>query len=365
MPPTVGAALIVRNEESFIEGCLQSIADAVDEIVLVDTGSTDRTVAIAHAAGARILDFPWRDDFAAARNHGLEAARSDWILYIDADERLSVPAGIRLSDALAAPGAIAARVRFHPRLRTTPYREIRLFRRDPRIRFAGAIHETMMPALDALREAGEGCFVDSDATITHLGYEGDLSAKHRRNLPLLRAAILRDPERLYYWNHLAETLEAIGEAGEALEVAARGLATARTKSQTAGVRMMKAVLALTHARLLRLNGADGLATIEEGLAARPGHCALLFLKARILVDRGRHAEALALLDGWRFSDPAAFADPEIAYDERIFGAHAHDLAGIALLRLGRRAEAAAAFRLAAASEPGDPSYRIKASALGA
>lgn len=362
MAPTIGAALIVRNEESFIEGCLRSIADAVDEVVLVDTGSTDRTVAIGEAFGARVLHFPWRHDFAAARNHGLDAARSDWILYIDADERLSLPDGRRLADGLA-PDAIAARLRFHPRLRTTPYREVRLFRRDPRIRFEGAIHETMLPALEALRDAGQGRLVDSDATITHLGYEGDLSAKHRRNLPLLRAAIERDPQRLYYWNHLAETLEATGAAAEATEVAARGLTIARAKPQSAGVRMMTALLALTCARLLRAGGADGLGVIEEGLVARPGHWGLLFMKARLLVDRGRNEEALALLDALRSSDPAAVADPEFAYDERIFGADAHALAAVALLRLGRRAEAAAAFRLAADAEPGDPSYRLKAAAL--
>lgn len=362
MVPTIGAALIVRNEERFIEGCLRSIADAVDEVVLVDTGSTDRTVAIAESLGVRALDFPWRDDFAAARNHGLDAARSDWILYIDADERLSLPAGARLSDGLA-PDAIAARVRFHPRLRTTPYREVRLFRRDPRIRFEGTIHETMMPAVEALRDAGAGRIVDVDATITHLGYEGDLAPKHRRNLPLLRAAVEREPQRLYYWNHLAETLEATGEVGEATEVSARGLALARAKPQTPGVRMMTAVLALTHARLLRATHADGLAAVEEGLAAKPGHRGLRFLKARLLVDRGAQEEALALLDALRFSDPSEVADPEIAYDERIFGAHAHELAAVALLRLGRKAEAAAAFRLAAAAEPDDASYRLKAAAL--
>lgn len=362
MRSTIGAALIVRNEERFIEGCLRSIADAVDDIVVVDTGSSDRTVEIAASFGVRLFHFVWRDDFAAARNHALDAVRADWVLYIDADERLSLPPGGRLTDGLA-PDAVAARLQFHPRLRTTPYREVRLFRHDPRIRFAGAIHETVMPALEALRDAGQGRFVDSAATITHLGYEGDLAAKHRRNLPMLRAAVSRAPQRLYYWNHLAETLEAVGEIEEALDATARGLDVGRNRAQDRGTRMMTAQLALTRARLLRAADDDAEPAITEGLAVWPSHWGLLFMRARILLDRGRNEAALALVDGWRHRDRTTLWDPEIAFDERMLGAQSHELAGIALLRLGRRVEAAAAFALAATEEPDEPSYRIKAAAL--
>src|SRR3984957_12225351 len=80
--------MIVRNEEHHLPDCLESIRHIVDEIVLVDTGSTDDTVAIARSFGARVEIHPWQQDFATPRNVGLDLARGRWILYIDADERL-------------------------------------------------------------------------------------------------------------------------------------------------------------------------------------------------------------------------------------------------------------------------------------
>src|ERR1700749_3060760 len=91
--PRISAAMIVRDEEAVLEECLRSIRDEVDEIVITDTGSTDRSREIAAAFGARVLERPWDDDFSAARNHSLEAATGDFILYIDADERLDAACG--------------------------------------------------------------------------------------------------------------------------------------------------------------------------------------------------------------------------------------------------------------------------------
>ena len=77
--------MIVRDEEQHLPACLESIHNFVDEIVVVDTGSQDRSKDIARNYGARLFDFAWRDDFAAARNVALEQSRGAWILYIDAD----------------------------------------------------------------------------------------------------------------------------------------------------------------------------------------------------------------------------------------------------------------------------------------
>ena len=82
------AALIVKNEEELLEQCLRSLQGLVDETVVVDTGSTDRTQIIAQEYGARLYEFKWRNDFAAARNHALNQVRGEWVLYIDADERV-------------------------------------------------------------------------------------------------------------------------------------------------------------------------------------------------------------------------------------------------------------------------------------
>src|SRR5438105_10083516 len=80
--------MIVKNEEANLPACLESVRDLFHEVIVVDTGSTDRTKEIAAGFGARVFDFPWVDNFAAARNAALEHATGDWIFWMDADDRL-------------------------------------------------------------------------------------------------------------------------------------------------------------------------------------------------------------------------------------------------------------------------------------
>lgn len=85
---SLSLCMITKNEEQFLERCINSVKPAVDEIIVVDTGSTDRTKEIAKALGATVLDFAWGDDFSKARNFAIEHATGDWILVLDADEVL-------------------------------------------------------------------------------------------------------------------------------------------------------------------------------------------------------------------------------------------------------------------------------------
>jgi glycosyltransferase involved in cell wall biosynthesis len=152
----ISAALIVRDEEKNIGACLESIAALVGEIVVVDTGSSDRSREIAAGHGARVIDYEWQDDFAAARNFAIDHATGEWILYIDADERVR-PCDRRIVEGLLnEPGLYSCTVRFHPRTGFTAYPEHRLFRRDARIRFRSAIHETILPDLDRVVAARDG-----------------------------------------------------------------------------------------------------------------------------------------------------------------------------------------------------------------
>ena len=85
---SISLCMIVKNEEDVLERCLDSVADLVDEIVIVDTGSTDRTREIAARYTDKIFDFPWRDDFAAARNESFAHASMDYCMWLDADDVL-------------------------------------------------------------------------------------------------------------------------------------------------------------------------------------------------------------------------------------------------------------------------------------
>ena len=85
---TLSLCMIVKNEESCLDRCLKSVSTFVDEIIIVDTGSTDNTIDIARRYIARVFEIPWEDDFAAARNISLQYAEKDWILILDADEEI-------------------------------------------------------------------------------------------------------------------------------------------------------------------------------------------------------------------------------------------------------------------------------------
>ncbi|MBI2657731.1 glycosyltransferase [Candidatus Woesearchaeota archaeon] len=85
---TISLCMIAKNEEKYLEQCLDSVKDLADEIIIVDTGSTDKTKEIAKKFNAKIIDFKWIDDFSAARNESLKHATKDWILVLDADEAI-------------------------------------------------------------------------------------------------------------------------------------------------------------------------------------------------------------------------------------------------------------------------------------
>src|SRR5215469_8551383 len=133
MAARLSATLIVRDESHFIEDCLQSLVGNVDEIVIVDTGSRDDTLAKAGRFPILLHHFPWCGDFSAARNYAIACATGDWILYIDADERLLVPDRAVLRAMLAEEDKAAFLLRLSPRVGWTAYAELRLFRNDPRI----------------------------------------------------------------------------------------------------------------------------------------------------------------------------------------------------------------------------------------
>jgi glycosyltransferase involved in cell wall biosynthesis len=363
--PRISAAMIVRDEEALLPDCLRSIGDEVDEIVITDTGSSDRTCDIASAFGARVLSRPWDDDFAAARNHSLNAATGDWILYIDADERLEVVKRGELKQVVTTnPGSAAILVQFQPRAGFTTYLEARLFRRDPRIRFSGRIHERIWPQVEVLCAEENLSVARCTTRLTHIGYDGDLSHKYRRNLPLLERAVIEGPERVYCWWHLGDTLAALGRRTEA-ETALRTAILIARRSPVPRDRIDASQAYQTLTRLAFDAGEDPFPIIEDGLVLFPHDKALMFMKARALVNRKEYEFAIEVLERLIRDESASFSDSYVAYDCRIFGEFAIDLIGVALFRLHRYAEAGAAFERAAkvASDQDRRQYRMKASAM--
>ncbi len=223
--------MIVRNESALIEGAIASVRMVADEIIVVDTGSTDDTAARAAAAGATVVPWAWQDDFAAARNVSLDHCTGDWILVLDADERLTEASVTALLARLASPTAAptACRVLIRNQTGEAPHQGFqhlmtRLMTRHPHLRFVGRIHEHLDGTGDAAvpiaRETLPAIVID------HLGYLPDIvqtRGKSARNRALLDRCIAADPEDATAHHHLGMVHWSDGRNDEALAAFGRAI----------------------------------------------------------------------------------------------------------------------------------------------
>jgi tetratricopeptide (TPR) repeat protein len=359
--PLVSAVMIVRDEADFLRSCLTSIASFCDEIVVVDTGSVDSSVEVAESFGAVVGYRPWDDDFAAARNVALELATGEWVLYIDADEQLEdVDAEAARAELVAASNAVALRVRFRASPLYSPYREYRLWRHRPDIRFRGRIHESMLEDLRRI-ESEEGLPIADSSTvqICHYGYEGDQTHKHRRNLPMLERQVIDVPTRCYLWNHLATVRAALGDVAGAEDAWQRGIDVIRTL----GIADRTDVLCFgSYALHLVSRGVDAQDTIDELLELAPWYLVGHWAAARNHRACERYAASIphlrTLLDVG--PDPV---DATLAYHNAMLTDWAWDDLGDSLFRVGDSHGAAEVYRLAQRERPQDRSFAAKAIAM--
>lgn len=219
--PTLSAVLIARNEEKHIADCIESVRPVCDEIVVVDTGSTDATVAIAERFGAKVSTFEWCDDFSAARNHALSVATCSWCLWIDADERLDPQSYGAILSALVRPhfgGFTIPIVNFlnedesQDQIVHTP---CRLFQRLPGVAFEGRIHEQIAPSIQRLGLP----IAMLDARILHYGYrqsEVVEKRKHDRTISLLEKTLEENPDDDFQQFNLANAYYTAGRYEDAL-----------------------------------------------------------------------------------------------------------------------------------------------------
>jgi len=220
--PRLSVCLITKNEEDFLRRCLESVRGLATQIIVVDTGSTDRTVEIAREFGAEVHTFDWCDDFSAARNAALEHATGDWVLVLDADEELPAESAaklwreIRRADVMAYRLPIVDAGRENEGCHYIP----RLFRNAPGLFFTGRIHEQVFASLEPLREELGLENKLGTATILHHGYSAEVTAsraKNQRNLRLLKLALAEAPHDPNLWMNLGLELTRAGEPLAGLE----------------------------------------------------------------------------------------------------------------------------------------------------
>lgn len=214
---TLAAVLIVRNEARCIARCLASLKPWVDRIIVLDTGSTDDTLALAHHCGAEVHHLAWPDDFAAARNHALDLAAADWNLIVDADEWIE-RGGETLRPWIEGPPRLG-RVAVHSLFDddgATRQDVSWITRLLPRgVRFAGRVHEQAVSPLP--REA-------LPLHLSHDGYrDTQLATKRDRNRPLLLAELGERPDDPYLLYQLGKDAEGRGDWAEAATLYGRAL----------------------------------------------------------------------------------------------------------------------------------------------
>ena len=229
----ISACYIVKDEAKVLARSLESVRESVEEIVVVDTGSTDGSQKIARQYGARVIQSAWQDDFALARNKAIEQACGDWIVFLDADEYFDVGRKnirsllqehqqddvdvflIRMHNIDEESGALLVDF-FAPRI----------FRNRPELRYAGRIHEQLLESGQTVQRIA--FLPENQLSIIHTGYSASMSRqKAERNLHLLLHELQQteQPERLY--GYLAEAYDGLGDVQKACEYAYKDIARGR------------------------------------------------------------------------------------------------------------------------------------------
>lgn len=295
-PPALSLCMIVRDSAATLPACLTSIRPFVDEMIVVDTGSTDDTVALARRLGARVYHFPWCQDFAAARNESLRHARGRWIFWMDADDTIDAANGRQLQ-ALARqepdPAILGYVMQVHcpgPEGKddVTVVDHVKLLRNRPDLRFEGRIHEQVLPAVR--RAGGETAW--TDLYVVHSGYDHSPAGQEQkklRDLDLLQREIDDRPEHPFTLFNLGMTYAHIGRPGLAVDYLARSIhASGPTESH---LRKAYALLVYCYNQVHEADAAWQ--TCARGLSLFPEDVELRFRRGLLLHEAGRLEEAAA------------------------------------------------------------------------
>ncbi|MBP3957826.1 glycosyltransferase [Gemmata sp. G18] len=300
--PRVSLTMIVRNEEHNLGACLESVRDLVDEAVVIDTGSADRTVEIARSFGCVVGEFPWVDHFAAARNAALERATGDYAFWMDADDRLDPENRDKLRALLAGlSGANEAFVMKclcvpdRPGAGATAVDHVRLFRLHPAHRWTYRVHEQILPALRST-----GAEVKwSEVCVRHVGYVDPAVRRRKldRDLRLLKLDAAEKPGDPFTLFNLGSIYHETGDFAAA---------AAALEQSLAGSHVKDSIVRKTYALLARCQHQGGSAkraeaTCRLGRTHYPDDAELVFLAAGLARETGdpRAAEGLyrKLIDG--------------------------------------------------------------------
>ncbi len=288
----VSLCMIVRDEEELLPGCLEAVAPFVDEMIVVDTGSTDRTREIARELGAQVHEFTWTGDFSAARNESLRHATGDWILWLDADEHLVPEDGPKLRELARRTWVEGWSILETHMLgdsddfgATATHSPMRLFQRRPEHHWTGAVHEQVAASLPGWVP---GRVRASTVRVNHYGYMPNVvndRDKRTRNLELLLRQHDEQPSAFTSFN-IGTEHAAVGAWSDGSAWFERALTQLRDEGTpwiSQGWTSLLVQRAVTARRLLG-DLAGALALAHEGLEAWPDYADLAFEQALVHHD---------------------------------------------------------------------------------
>jgi tetratricopeptide (TPR) repeat protein len=298
---TLSLCMIVKDEEEMLPGCLEPLRGVVDEMIVVDTGSTDRTVEIAESYGATVVHFPWNGSFADARNASIEAASGDWLIYLDADEHMEADdarhlrallgrtwrEGFYLVETNYTGGSDAGSAVTHMALR--------VWRNRPQYRFAGRIHEQKTHTMPTYLPER---FETTRIRVRHYGYLNQRMAakdKSRRNIQLLEQEAQESRTPFTDYNLGSEYIVLGDHAAARLHLDRSWAALREQGLESVGY----APLLVSRAARARREVGDfdaAVAAVEEGLARFPDHTDLVLEAALTARSRGDLRQAAELAE---------------------------------------------------------------------
>jgi len=230
----ISACIIAKNEAENLPVCLQSLQKIVDEIIVIDTGSTDDTAMLAKAFGAKVYDYIWQDDFAITKNFAIEKAIGDWIIFLDADEYFSPETAKNVRQVVGAHAQecdayllkmINIDVDNQNKMVDAFY-AVRIFKNCKELRFFGKVHEELR-FLDGKRKALYQVD-EKDILLYHTGYSKQrIKLKCQRNLKILLEELNKNPENVDLYRYLADAYHGLEDFKNAVKYAKMDIETGK------------------------------------------------------------------------------------------------------------------------------------------
>lgn len=366
--------MIVKNEAATLPKCLNSVRKVVDEMVVLDTGSIDRTPNIAQQLGAKVYHFKWCNDFSAARNAALKYVTGDWILVLDADETLTPTIVPQLREAIARDEYLLINlVRQEVGAEQSPYSLVsRLFRNHPDIRFDRPYHALVDDSVSAIltKEPHWQVGYLPGVALLHTGYQKSAIAqnnKYAKAATAMSGFLATHPDDPYVCSKLGALYVETGKISQGMELLRRGITVAEENYDIlyelhyhlgiAYSRLQKSPQAISHYQaaiklpiypMLKLGAYNNLGNLLKAAGdfngAKTAYATTLKIDPTFVV--GHYNLAMIFKALGLFTDAIAYYQNAIGLNPNY--AEAYQNLGVVLLKVGNHQDSLTAFRKAIA-----------------